>query len=1376
MSKTGLEIAVIGIGVKLPNGISNVYDYWDFLKKGDRIVNSDNNFSHEDERNGFFVENKSLFDHEFFGYSKKDGSKMNPQTRIFHESVFNALYDSGYHSKTKENKIGLFASASNFNEWDLAMSLNMNGDSAASLDGNTLSSIEFLASRVSYSLNLTGPSVFINTACSSSLVATHLACQSLLAGDADIAVAGGVSISPFLNKRYVYQDGMIYSKAGECRPFDVNSDGTIPGEGVGVVVLKVLEDAIKDNDKIYGVISGSALNNDGNNKMSYAAPSTEGQKELYKTALYNSDTESNEIVYVETHGTGTSIGDTIEAESLCSVYPSDLTIGSVKNLIGHCDSAAGVLGLIKSILITQKREITPSKYFTSFNENVEQLNLSINPDSKVINSGPVKVAVSAFGQGGTNVQFILEEIEKEPTLQNTPSKSTFPIILPFGNHKKQNLIALGKKIQEFQGKKSALEVHNLCYSYQKSWGPEKYNSFLLLDPENPNFLFESEGKENGEIEELVFAFQGLGNQYPGMVNGLYQNQASFKKIIDNGIELLKLINPATNYLEILLSEDQNNTEIYHTCIAHPVVFLVEYALAQSIMDLGVKPTRLIGHSLGEFVAACVAEVFTLEDALKIVCYRGGIFDGIKEGCMLAIFEETSKVDIPEGISIATINSASQFVVSGKESEISALEIHLESNKIEFRRLKINSPGHSHLLDDYLVEFKTFLEQFDFKQPSIPIISDSLNSLEECHEMIMDAQYWCNHLRNTVDFNKISMLASGLKNPLFVEIGIGITLSNLLRINLKLSNEVFNTISIIDDIEGHDGNDQLSYTKALGELYLATKQTSILTGIYQDKYERVALLEYEFSEIKHALLENDFYANILSGNSSVTASIFTEEESPQVHLAVDYDDDIVVELIHIWIDILGGNEIDISSNFYELGGNSLKAIQMKNLIEKRFIVKEGFGFKTVLKNPTIEKLRTFIEAKNSEESTTIAVQNDSNTKKVYRATPQQERAFKYSKEGKLGNISFLYDMDLEHDMNPMIKKLLEANEILRSIFKQGNESTDVHILDANSAVYKVERMKVETESEVVKIVSDIRNQQFDLNQFPLFNLREIQVGDNCYLSVVISHAIFDGYSSEVMIKQIMRMAMGEDVKVALPYKDYSDWYFKNKVSYKDFWKEYLKNLDKIELNTEKGLVANTKIILDRAEFEEFSISNNTSLFSLFFTAYSKLLWSIHKQDDFYVLYPTSGRTHPESYNTLGYFTNLLITRVKGDLFEKSALEAIKQIDKDIEHCIDSEYNFEELVQDTGLTGYKFPFYINLNYTEGETNASTGDESKLDSIEKSLFKANFQHQLTYQIGCYIHVSDNEVVMNFIYNESFISENELLKIHQFLNELKLTTIDSH
>lgn len=859
----GLEIAIVGLSGRFAKS-ANVEEFWQRLLDGKELISV---FTETEERQkksvkaGSILENVEWFDASFFGFSPREAELMDPQHRLFLECAWEALENAGYDSKRETRPIGVYAGVGMgyyfYNNLvpnpDL---LNSFGDLQRLIGADK----DYVPTRVSYNLDLKGPSICIGTASSSSLVAVHLACQSLLAGECYMCLAAGISVKIPQNELTLYPDE-ISSPDGHCRAFDANANGTLGGNGLGTVVLKRLEDAIADRDYIYGIIKGSAINNDGAGKIGYTAPSEEGQTRTIRTAQMVAEVHPESISYLEAHGTGTPLGDPIEIAALTRAFRTKTektnycAIGSVKTNIGHLDAAAGIAGLIKTALSLDRQVIPPSINFSQPNPRIDFANSPFYVNNKLRewtrNGTPRRAGISSFGIGGTNAHAILEE---------APSRS------PASASRRWQLLLLSAKTQTaletatqnlgyFLKENSHRELADIAYTLQVGRREFSHRRAVVVENKETAIATLTNSSEMmagvplHDNPPVVFLFPGQGSQYINMAREVYESEPLFRQECDRCFEILQR-HIDTDLHQILYPSQECREKatdtLKQTAIAQPVLFTIEYALARLWMAWGVRPKALLGHSIGEYVAACLAGVFSLEDALAIVALRGRLMQDCPGGAMLSVELGAREVETYLGgdLTLAVSNSPGLSVVSGPYEAIEALKNRLNELGVACRPLHTSHAFHSPLMERAIAPLVQHLKGVTLHPPQIPVISN-VTGVQLTPEQATDPQYWGQHLRQTVRFSEGVGELLPDKTSVFLEVGPGKTASTFVK---QQGSERVTITSVPHP------KDPISSGKcllnALGRLWLAGVEIN-WSGFYQDEQrDRIPLPTYPFERERY----------------------------------------------------------------------------------------------------------------------------------------------------------------------------------------------------------------------------------------------------------------------------------------------------------------------------------------------------------------------------------------------------------------------------------------------------------------------------------------------------------------------------------------------
>lgn len=818
MSSNKEQIAIIGVSGRFP-GASNIYEFWQNLSQGIESVSFfseqeliDSGIDKELIKNSNYIKargilgNAEYFDPQFFGFSPREAEIIDPQQRVFLECAWEALEDAGYNPQVKNYKIGVFGGAGT--PWNL---VNLANNSVLSSYTNEVSLVtsndrDYLTTRVSYELGLEGPSVNIQSACSTSLVAIILGAFSILNGQSDIVLAGGVSIKTPEKYGYLYQPGSLNSIDGHCKTFDIDASGTVFSHGAGVVVLKKLSDAIRDRDNIYAVIKGMAINNDGNKKVGFTAPSTDGHMQVELEAFKMAQIHPEHISFVEAHGTATKLGDPIEIEGLTRAFrkytdkKQFCPIGSVKTNIGHTDTASGVASLIKILLSIKHRVIPKTLNFNQPNPEIDFLNSPFYVQTETENlknkSFPFSALINSFGIGGTNACMIVQE---PPTIINSSLSVNTKKLFVLSAKTESALNSMTNNLSEFLKNNNTVNIEDVSYTLQTGRSLFKHRRFfvakniqeLLKAIEHKDGYSYSTSFENNQ-PATAFMFPGQGTQYINMGKWLYNNNEIFRKYVNEcSIILSKKFN--INIEQVLYSNLK--TDFDDTVTAQITLFVTEYALAKLLIFYGIIPNIMIGHSIGEYSAACIAGVFSLEDVLNVIIKRAQLVEELaEEGSMLAVLLPEDKVlsIIGQDLDIGAVNSPDSVIVSGSRNNILKLQTDLKKQNIPCKLLATRYGFHSVSMSRVVEPLYDVLSKITLSPPSIPFISTVTGDFISSKQVI-DPNYWAIHLRKTVLFSQAaSKLVTEYKNGIFLEVGPGNSLESAIRKQLDTQGAILGT--------------------------------------------------------------------------------------------------------------------------------------------------------------------------------------------------------------------------------------------------------------------------------------------------------------------------------------------------------------------------------------------------------------------------------------------------------------------------------------------------------------------------------------------------------------------------------------------------------
>ena len=866
-------IAIISMVGRFP-GAADVDSFWELVRDGHEGISFftaeeliESGISPKLVNNPNYVRARGMlpdierFDARFFGYSPREAEIIDPQQRLFLESCWTAMESAGYAAARPPAPVGVFAGCIGGNTYLLN---NLLGDQELRENVGDYplfiaNDKDSLATRAAYKLNLRGPALTIQTACSTSLVAVAMACQSLIDFQCDMALAGGAAITVPQKLGYLYTPGMVVSPDGHCRAFDANAKGTLVSSGIGVVLLKRVEEALRDRDPIIAVIRGWAVNNDGADKVGYSAPSVQGQADCITQALATADIDADTIGMVEAHGTGTPVGDPIEVAALTQAFRTSTkrrgfcALGSVKSNLGHLETAAGIASLIKTALSIQHAQIPPSLHFQTPNPEIDFASspFFVNTQLRAWPAGPHgrRAGVSSLGIGGTNAHVIMEQA---PPLPDSDAGRPWKLLV-LSARTSTALETATDNLKRHLQQHPEQDLADVAYTLQVGRRPFNHRRIVVctdhadaiaaLESRDPQRVF------TGEVEKppgMVFMFSGQGSQHVNMCRELYQREPFFREQIDLCVNHLRT-ELHYDLRSVLFPPDAQRehaaAQLTQTSITQPALFVIEYALAKYWMELGLQPVAMIGHSLGEYVAACLAGVMSLRDALALIVQRGWLMQQMAPGAMLAVpvSEEQVRQFLTTDLSLSVINGPSHCVVAGPIPAIDALEQRLAEKKLRGRRLQTSHAFHSAMMDSILDAFTMAVRRVQLSPPRIRYISN-LTGRWITPQEATDPAYYSRQLRGTVRFAPGLELLLGESDRALLEVGPGATLSILARQHPDPSTQRLILSSLRGDGAQSDIDCVLS---TLGRLWLAGCPVSWEALYSHERRRRIPLPTYPF---------------------------------------------------------------------------------------------------------------------------------------------------------------------------------------------------------------------------------------------------------------------------------------------------------------------------------------------------------------------------------------------------------------------------------------------------------------------------------------------------------------------------------------------------
>lgn len=1424
---TGLEIAIIGMSGKFP-GADNVGEFWDNIKNG---VESVEFFTEEELIEGgedpeliknpayvpanSYLKNKEYFDSDFFGFRPDEAKLMDPQMRMYHECVWEALEDAGCSIEGQKNKIGMFAGAGNNTNWVVYSELLNQQGLVDRFTASNLNDSRFIPTKMSYYLNLRGPSVFLDTACSTSLVAIQQASKSLILGDCKIAIAGGISLTNKAKSGYMYHEGMILSKDGHCRTFDENASGTVGGEGAAVVVLKTMKNAIEDGDHIYAIVKGGGVNNDGNSKVGYTAPSVDGQTEAIMMAHKWSKIEPESVSYIEAHGTATKMGDPIEVEGLKRVFGKSTEkycgLGALKTNIGHLDAAAGAASVIKTAMALKNRLMPPTINFSSANPDINFLNTPfyVNTELKKWENGehPLRAGVSAFGIGGTNAHIVMEEApDQEPS-----SESRAYQMLPFSakTPKALNRI-INKYISYFENNSNeklsdiayTLQVGRSTFAYRKTITANNTSEAidqLKAELDAKEFYFD---KQN--TPRKVFLFSGQGAQYVNMGKELYDQEKTFQVAMDECFSIIKATTGRD--LKAIVFSDQKD-KINLTRNTQPLLFAIGYSLVQLLKEWGIAPDMMIGHSVGEYAVACVSGVFSLKDALTLIVKRGELMQGVESGDMLSVSATEKRLNQylngREDISIAAINSTELCVVAGTKTAIENFKSQLDKLNVGNSILRTSHAFHSYMMDDILKTFEIEVRKVNLNKTTIPFISN-LTGKPITDEEATNPMYWVKHLRNTVKFEVGVNLLLQQKNTVFIEIGPGKVLSSLVKSNsnkLK-SHVVINTMRSPKD----QVNDIEHLMNGVSKLWKSGIQIDWVNFYKNEKRRKVSLPTYSFERIKYPVNVDAFkiISKMMAGQhqtdlNTLLTDDFSEnssaDETNEKSSTSDLisDDSVHASLLNIWENFFGKNNLEDDDDFFEIGGDSLKAITIINRINKNFRV--DINLTEFSSNSTIKGLASLIKGKVSVGDSGI---NEWSIPKApsaeyYPLSSAQKRLYflsEFDKKSTAYNLPHFIKLSGELEKTKLanaFNKLIQHHDLLGAQFQEENmvpvqkirANVDFELDEYNSSPNELDEL----------LNAFIR--PFDLKNDLLIRAGIIRLDEGEHILMFdVHHIVSDGVSQSIIMHDLLNFYNGgEALENEIKYTDYSTWQQgsaqQNAISkQKEFWMEMFdKEREELELPTDFSRPAvksyeGNSLSFDLSSEESNGLktlaqANGVTTFTIVLAIYNIFLSKIGNTNDVVIGTPSAGRLQSDLERTVGMFVNTvsIFNSVDSNLKFSTFLERVNTTSM---ACFDNQqYPYEELIDALKIerrTDRNPLFEVFFSFQNIENVSIEIPKLKLVPFEKELNMSQFDLQLSSE------EEDGQLKMRFDYCKALFKEETINSFESYFRQIIQSVISQN
>lgn len=1313
------HIAIIGMSGRFP-GAESVNEFWENLVAGHCAVTDltddelresgvpehliqDSNFV----KKAYPLSQIDAFDAAFFQFTAREAEITDPQQRLLLECSYEALEDAGHTAAGFNGLIGVYAGIGTMGYYIRNLAPNQAVlDALGSLRVSIGNEKSFASTMVSYKLDLTGPSVNVDTACSTSLVAVHQACQSLLSYDCDMALAGGVCIDVPQKVGMHYKEGSIIAPDGMCRPFDADAKGTVRGNGAGIVLLKRYADALEDGDNVYAIIRGSAVNNDGSLKVGYTASSIEGQSEVINEALLRGDVDPRDVRFIEAHGTGTILGDPVEIKALTEVYREQTqdsgycAIASVKANVGHLDIASGITGLIKTARALYALQIPPSINFSKPNPQIDfdgtPFYVATHLEKLSPHERPICAAVSSFGIGGTNAHVVMQHVPH--TQSEAPKRKQQLLVLSAKTD-----TALQRRIDDLSTHLAANPAQPLAdIAYTLQMGRDAFEHRAVIVGDDAHTLHtqlqdrsRALGVSGSVLEKpnVYFMFPGQGAQHNAMLRGLYDEEPTFRAAFDECAALFKQ-HLAVDLVDVLFRAD--DADINATLHAQPALFSAEYALAQLWIAEGVTPHAMIGHSIGEYVAACLAGVFSLPDATKLVSERARLMQSVLPGDMMMIHQspDTVAAYLNDKISLAAINGPEMSVVAGDSESINTLHQQLAAENIPTRILHTSHAFHSWMLDPILPAFRAVLEQITFNTPDKPYISNVTGDWADAVQ-VTTAAYWVKHLRGTVQFS--AGLSAILDDPqaILLEVGPSQVLATLAKRSFNAQHVVASARHAKDQRA-----DDAMWLHALGQLWSKGVAVDWRVLHADQQRARVSLPTYPF--------DRQVYWIKPSGESVERVQAQHAQEENSVH-GLKNPHSIKELTESVWQQAFGVSKINPTDNFFELGGDSLLATQLiavlRDKLQIEISLSELFGSDSFADFLALLESRAgdIGEVINADHEAIPRMEPDVDNRHAPFPLTDIQHAYWVGRTGAVELSDAATKIYLEVDIKDGDvsafeagwNQLIQHHDMLRVVFLDSGEQQIIK--DVPHYTFDILDLTQDepatAEAKQLALRDKMSHQTHAADQWPLFEIKAAAYTERHFrLCISVDILIVDAWSMNMLIEQWLKLYRDESFTLrplTFSFRDYviAEHNMRETTLFKAAKQYWIDRVDTIPPAPTLPL-ATSPSALDEVKFErrvyempkarwdilkKKAVSHGLTSTGLLATAFSEVM-SLWCQSPHFTLNLTNYSRHPfheDADHIVGDFTSLTLLEI--DISpERSFLENAKVVQQQLWNDLDNRY--------------------------------------------------------------------------------------------------------